>query len=205
MADWLKGCEVCNAGLVSEMDRLVDLDVPVQKAAKILAKQAAKELGNELYSAISIQNRYRYYTNKDKRSEIQTRKTENPAFCNKSSSLPLNEIQQEPVEKESYEAPASYHTGIAKDVAQAKRPQKSELEIADSAIEKAARFLDRIVSGDIKDNGTQEDKLFAQSIIRQGPGIIINFMRLGIDLKKAEEFYHGNSNKQRTGKIKGTT
>ena len=74
---------------------------------------------------------------------------------------------------------------------EAKKP--SELEKAEKIIVKAARLLDRIVTGDLRDNGTDYDKLTAASIRRHGPGIIMSYIQLGIDVHKVYDYYKGAS------------
>jgi hypothetical protein len=61
MAKWLQGCEICNAGLCAEMDRLIEVGFSERKAAQQLVKQQEMSLHTELYSVASILNRYRYY------------------------------------------------------------------------------------------------------------------------------------------------
>jgi hypothetical protein len=52
-------------------------------------------------------------------------------------------------------------------------------------------LLEKIVEGEIKDNGSEYDKLSAESIRRKGPSIIISYYQLGIDPEKAVNFYKG--------------
>ena len=73
----------------------------------------------------------------------------------------------------------------------AKKP--SELERAEKVIVRAARLLDRIVAGDLRDNGSDTDKLTAASIKRHGPGIIISYIQLGVDVHKVYDYYKGAS------------
>ena len=61
MGKWLKGCEVCNAGLVVEMDRLIGNGISVNKAAKLLAEEGERKIGDLVYSAAAIRARYRYF------------------------------------------------------------------------------------------------------------------------------------------------
>lgn len=56
-----------------------------------------------------------------------------------------------------------------------------------------SRDLGGIISGEIKDNGTEHDKLTAQSIVRHGPGIIMSYIQLGIEIFKVYEFYQGRN------------
>lgn len=58
MAEWLKGCEVCNAELVNEMRRHIACGMSERRAARELEKQQETELGTKLYSAANIRKRY---------------------------------------------------------------------------------------------------------------------------------------------------
>ena len=71
------------------------------------------------------------------------------------------------------------------------QPQKSELEKADKAIRRAARVLELIVAGQIKGNECEDYRFYMESITRHGPGIIISFIQLGLDVFKVHEFYTG--------------
>jgi len=61
---WIKGCEICNAGLLEEMDRLIEKGTSAAKASEILASQQEDKIGIELYSAENIRDRYRYHRGK---------------------------------------------------------------------------------------------------------------------------------------------
>lgn len=62
----------------------------------------------------------------------------------------------------------------------------------------AARKLEAIVEGRIKDDGSEYDKLSAESIKRHGPSFIISFYQLGIDPQKAVDFYKGEKTHGKT-------
>ena len=66
MAEWLKGCEVCNAGLCKEMSRLInDEGLSQRKAAqKLVDEQKEKFDGKVLYSVNALKNRYQLHTGK---------------------------------------------------------------------------------------------------------------------------------------------
>jgi len=58
MAKWLKGCEMCNAGLVAEVDRLVDSGISVNKACNLMAKEGERKIGDMVYTSAAIRGRY---------------------------------------------------------------------------------------------------------------------------------------------------
>lgn len=61
MANWLKDCEICNAGLCATVDN--------KKREGKTERAACREMSEEsggLYSYRAILNRYRYYTGRDK-------------------------------------------------------------------------------------------------------------------------------------------
>ena len=89
---------------------------------------------------------------------------------------------------------AEYLVDAQKAVARAQEPPLSELEKAEKNIIRTAKILDDIVEGRLKDNGTDNDRLTAESIKRHGPGIIISFIQLGIDVFKVYDFYIGKEN-----------
>ena len=65
MTKWLKDCEICNAGLCEEIDRLIEKDNLSQRtAAAHLAKVVEDRLGYPLYSADTLRKRYQRHTNR---------------------------------------------------------------------------------------------------------------------------------------------
>ena len=88
---------------------------------------------------------------------------------------------------------ANFYREASKAFARLAAPKLSELERAEKVIVKAARLLDQIVAGNIRDNGTDYDRLTAASIKRHGPGIIISYIQLGIDVHKVYDYYKGAS------------
>ena len=86
---------------------------------------------------------------------------------------------------------ARFYVEAAKAFAQLEAPKPSELERAEKVIVKAARLLEQIVAGNIRDNGTDYDKLAAASIRRHLPGIVGSAVRLGIDVRKVDDFFQG--------------
>ena len=68
---WLKDCEICNAGLCSQMKTIIDnQEIGEHNAATVLAEMVAKQEGHPVYTAKQLLDRYRYYTNKDKRKKV---------------------------------------------------------------------------------------------------------------------------------------
>jgi len=55
---WLKGCEVCNAGLCKRMNELIESGLSQRKAAEMLAKEVVDKHGVALYSANALKIRY---------------------------------------------------------------------------------------------------------------------------------------------------
>jgi hypothetical protein len=62
MTDWLKGCEVCNAGLCQRFDELLESGEGYREAAKTLEDEQKNTLGEVVYSYSSLLSRY--YRNK---------------------------------------------------------------------------------------------------------------------------------------------
>jgi hypothetical protein len=58
MGEWLKGCEICNACLVAEMDELVNSGISVRNAAKLLADEGERKIGDLVYTEAAIIARY---------------------------------------------------------------------------------------------------------------------------------------------------
>ena len=60
---WLKDCEICNTGLITVMDDLLEKTpkLTVNKAAKLVADEGNEKVGMNLYSAEAIRNRYRLH------------------------------------------------------------------------------------------------------------------------------------------------
>lgn len=65
--EWLKGCEVCNAGLCKKMDALIESGLSQRKAAKVLVEEQKETLGQVVYSANALRHRYCDHTNKSRR------------------------------------------------------------------------------------------------------------------------------------------
>ena len=57
-AEWLKGCEICNAGLCARIDELIDQGMSRRRAAKELEKDQREQLGEVVYSAEALRNRF---------------------------------------------------------------------------------------------------------------------------------------------------
>ena len=57
-AEWLKGCEICNAGLCARFDELIDQGMSQRRAAKELEKDQREQLGEVVYSAEALRNRF---------------------------------------------------------------------------------------------------------------------------------------------------
>lgn len=209
MAEWLKGCEICNAGLVAQVDKYVDSGLSVNKACKLMSEEGQRKIGELVYSQTAIMARYRLHKNlrdphpNKKVCHCDKQKTKKIENKSNNNDLALNDIQRknknELIQPANEELSANHHVEIAKASAEANRPKESELEKAFKTIKKTAYFLERIIEGDLEDNGTYEDKLFADSIKRLGPSIIISFYQLGIDPEKAIKFYKGdNENGKKT-------
>jgi hypothetical protein len=60
MAEWLKGCEVCNAGLCARFDELIGQGMSQRQAAKELEKDQEEELGEVVYSAQALRRRLQH-------------------------------------------------------------------------------------------------------------------------------------------------
>lgn len=61
---WLKECEICNAGLCAEVDRLKESGLTENAACKQLVEQQEQILGEVIYSQSSIRNRYQWHRGK---------------------------------------------------------------------------------------------------------------------------------------------
>ena len=72
MAEWLKECEICNAGLVAEMDSQISAGLSQRAGAKVLEAQQQDKLGDVVYSAEAILQRYRYHRGKKTVCQIDT-------------------------------------------------------------------------------------------------------------------------------------
>ena len=59
---WLKGCEVCNTGLINHIDELVENGkISLNKACKLMEKEGKEKIGDLVYSAEMLRARYRYH------------------------------------------------------------------------------------------------------------------------------------------------
>ncbi len=55
---WLKGCEICNAGLCARMMSLVGQGLSQRKAVTVLMEEQVAELGEVVYSADALRSRF---------------------------------------------------------------------------------------------------------------------------------------------------
>lgn len=58
MAEWLKGCEICDAGLCARVDELVGQGMSERKASKVLEDDQQEQLGEVLYPWNALRVRY---------------------------------------------------------------------------------------------------------------------------------------------------
>ena len=62
MAEWLKGCEVCDEGLCAKFTKLLDSGDSYRKAGKELEKEQKKELGVVIHSSSKLIKRFQRNT-----------------------------------------------------------------------------------------------------------------------------------------------
>lgn len=60
MTEWLKGCEVCDAGLCARVDELKGQGISERQASKMLEDDQKEHLGDVVYSANILRSRYKY-------------------------------------------------------------------------------------------------------------------------------------------------
>lgn len=58
MTEWLKGCEICNAGLCTRFDELVESGMSQRKASVFLEKEQKEKIGDVVYSADALRRRF---------------------------------------------------------------------------------------------------------------------------------------------------
>jgi len=196
---WLQGCEICNTGLINRVDELVDGGISVNKACKLMAEEGERTIGDMVYSQAAIRARYRHYKGikGDKKVGLKGQPNQKPITEQPETEQP----QPEDVVPGPTELSANHMMEATKASANANKPKPSELEKAEKIIVKASKLLEAIVEGRIKDNGSGEDKLFAESIKRHGPSFIISYYQLGIDPQKAVNFYKGEKDHGKTTHI----
>jgi N6-adenosine-specific RNA methylase IME4 len=64
LVEWLKDCEICNAGLCVRVDELKPQLGGLKPACKEMEAEAAEELGRPVWTAAQIRQRYLYYKGK---------------------------------------------------------------------------------------------------------------------------------------------
>jgi hypothetical protein len=256
MGKWLKGCELCNSGLVVEMDRLIESGISVNKAAKMLAEEGERKIGDLVYTQAAIRARYRYFKGlrephpkKVGQSDQPKKEPSTSTKSGKKSPEVVNAEEPEPslsiIEIENFEtdvekliddveltdAQKKSTERIGKALQVLKKlnepvrpdlPEFSSIHIRTTAKEASksaerasitplqrisihakalSRGLEGIIDGRVKSEGPY-DNLFAESIKRKGPGIIMSYYQLGIDPQKAIDFYHGRKSDD-TKNVKG--
>lgn len=169
--DWLKGCEICSAGLCAEMDKFIEKhNMTERMAAKHLARSAEKVLGILLYNSDQIRSQYRYYKgkNNNKVEEILP---------------PEGEVTTEA--KRNGETVPHIFSRVGK--AAMKRVPRSKLE-ADSFesllghARALAEGLQRWADGRVKPKSEWEMKA-AKGVKDAATEIIIHYVRLDVDVK----------------------
>ena len=207
-SSWINSCEICNVGLINKMDELIGDGISVNKAAKLLAVEGEKQIGDLVYSQAAIRARYLLHkglrephpkkaVHSEQSQHVGTLANNEPTEVEVSKDVPSTNIP-DVEEPELGDLSVDFEKNANKAAAAAKKRTESELEKASKVIEKASRLLERIVDGNLKDNGTEYDRLSAASINAHGPGIIISLYRLGIDPEKAVSFYLGKPAKSIT-------
>lgn len=98
MAEWLKGCEICDAALIKCVDEFRAIGMSENAAIKETHKQQFPVLGTELYSVSSIRNRYKY--NKGTKKVVQNEQPKTDveklfALLDRALKLTKTTIQQE--------------------------------------------------------------------------------------------------------------
>lgn len=89
---WLKDCEICNVGLCSCLDELVEKGMSIREAARRMEKES-----EGLYSESAIRNRYQYYKdpNRKKAGGISATPKSSPQKSSPSTpKVPAPRIQQ---------------------------------------------------------------------------------------------------------------
>lgn len=72
--EWLKGCEICDAGFCAEMDKFTNEHNMTQRtAAEELAKAIENRLGFQVYSPDALRKRYQRHTGKLGRNVPRTK------------------------------------------------------------------------------------------------------------------------------------
>ena len=201
---WLKGCEICNTGLINRIDELVEKgQISLNKACKLMEKEGEKQIGDLVYSASALRSRYRYHKGlRDPNPKVgQNDQLSLPNDTEKVGQInqPTMEIlDEEEILPDDTELSAEHYIESAKASAKANQRKKSDLEKIALTIKQAARGLYRIIECDVNDNCTDLDGLFAQAIRRHGPSIIISYYQIGIDPEGVIDFYKGgNQNAQK--------
>jgi hypothetical protein len=59
MAEWLKGCEICNAGLCARFEELIGQGMSQRRAAKELEKDQREQLGEVVYPWDALRARFK--------------------------------------------------------------------------------------------------------------------------------------------------
>ena len=193
---WLKGCEICNTGLINRIDELVEKGkIPLTKACKLVEKEGEKQIGDLVYSSEAIRSRYRYHKGLN---DPNTSPSAQRSKIGENNQPTMEILDEEEILPDDTELSAEHYIESAKASAKANQRKKSDFEKIALTIKQAARGLERIVEGDVKDNGTDLDGLFAQAIRRHGPSIIISYYQIGIDPEGVIDFYKGgNQNAQK--------
>lgn len=61
MSEWLKGCEICNAGLCARFDDLIAGGMSQRQAARELEREQVREFGAVVYPSDALRMRYGYH------------------------------------------------------------------------------------------------------------------------------------------------
>lgn len=158
---WLKDCQVCNDGLCSQMNGIMEKQkISENNAATVLADMVERQVGYPIYTAKQLRDRFRYHTNKDKKKRV--------------AEFPQPEEGATP----KTTAPKGSHK---KAVLKPKVSSDSFQDLKDSA-QFLAEGLRSWADGTIKPQSDPEVKA-AQAIKDTAVDIIAQYARLDIDVK----------------------
>ncbi len=103
MGKWLEGCEICNVGLVSEVNKLKESGISERAACRVLSKTAEEKFKTPMWSEKVILDRYRYHIGFDKKKPVSEFPTKPAKKYSDNKPLPVTTKKKPPTEIEKAE------------------------------------------------------------------------------------------------------
>lgn len=120
--EYMKGCEVCNIGLIKEVDRLVSTGQKLNEACRTISGIVEKKFGMELYTEAALRNRYLLNSGRKPDSRREVKKP----ICSPRAKSP-SDFEEETKPEKPPQKPSMFEEAF-------KRQEKKKLDVTDAYV-----------------------------------------------------------------------